>query len=194
MIHVLVIFFLGLSSSFAQGCLPPLSLDDFNSLLSETRSNNFPELVNSKIKVATFDSDAYFLQAQPEMKTILKKSGKRTYEVQLNLRLLTCPPETSALQAILVHELEHVKDFEGWSSLKIAGHALKYSTNKKFRTNYERETDLKTMQKGFSQGLIGYRLWVYQWLTPKELKLKQRYYFTPEEILDWQTTNQMENR
>lgn len=194
MINVLFIFLLGLSSLFAQNCLPPLSLEEFDSLLSETQKNYFPELANSKIKVSTFDSDAYFLQAQPEIKTILKKSSKRTYEVQLNLRLLACPPETSALQAILVHELEHVKDYENWSSIKIVSHALKYATNKQFRTKYERETDLETMQKGFSQGLIGYRFWVYQWLTPKQLKIKQRYYFTPEEILDWQSTQQMEYR
>jgi hypothetical protein len=190
----LILFLSSITISIAQNCREPISLDEFNEQVLETRKNYFPELVNTKIKVTTFNSDNYFLQAQPEMKTIFNKTGKRTYEVQLNLRLLACPPEMDALQAILVHELEHVKDYESWTSTKIAGHALKYVTNNKFRTKYERETDLKTMLKGLSQGLIGYRLWVYQWLNPKQLKIKQRYYFTPEEILDWEMSNQSEKR
>lgn len=191
-VYGLILLILTFSNSFAQNCSEPMSLESFQTLVLETQLKYFPEISSSKIKVSTFDSDAYFLQAQPAMKTILKKSAKRLYEVQLNLRLLACPPETSSLEAILVHELEHVKDYESWSSKKIASHALKYVTDNNFRAKYERATDLKTMEKGFSQGLIGYRLWVYQWLTPKQLKVKQRFYFSPDEIMDWQT-NQIEN-
>ena len=185
-LKTLILFFMISSRSFAADCLPPMPLEDFKLLVLNTREFHFPELHDLNILISTFESGAYFLQAQPSLQTILKKSSKRNYEIQLNLRLLECPPDLISLQAILVHELEHVKDYNSWSSRKIITHGLRYVTDRNFRSRYERQTDLKTLVKGFSVGLMGYRFWVYKWLTPKELKLKKRYYFTPEEILSWQ--------
>lgn len=108
----------------ADTCAPKMSLEHFTNLLSKTRDIYFPELQNESIGVSTFRSDAYFLQAQPEIKTLMGKRGKRIYNVQLNLKLLDCPPEEGSLEAILVHELEHVKDYTGWSSTRIAKHGV----------------------------------------------------------------------
>lgn len=185
-LKTLFLFSMVSSHAFAGECLPPMPLEDFKLLVLDTRELHFPELQDLNISISTFESGAYFLQAQPSLETIFKKTSKRSYEIQLNLRLLECPPDLISLQAILVHELEHVKDYNGWSSKKIIGHGLRYVTDRNFRSRYERQTDLKALVKGFSVGLMGYRYWVYQWLTPKELKLKKRYYFTPEEILSWQ--------
>jgi hypothetical protein len=185
-LKTLILFFMISSRSFAADCLPPMPLEDFKQLVLDTREVHFPELHDLNILISTFESGAYFLQAQPSLQTIFKKSSKRNYEIQLNLRLLECPPDLISLQAILVHELEHLKDYNSWSSKKIITHGLRYVTDRNFRSRYERQTDLKALVKGFSVGLMGYRHWVYQWLTPKELKLKKRYYFTPEEISIWQ--------
>lgn len=167
----------------AEICAPKMDIGQFNGLLDKTIEQYFPELSSESIGVSTFRSDAYFLQAQPEVKTLISNRRMRKYNVQLNLKLLDCPPDEDSLRAILVHELEHVKDYTKWSSARIALHGIRYSTSLKFRANYERSTDSKVLQKGLNQGLAGYRTWVYQWLTPKEYKRKRFIYLTPEEIL-----------
>lgn len=175
---------LSVSVNAAQICAPKMSVGQFTNLLENTIEQFFPELANESIGVSTFRSDAYFLQAQPVVKTLVGKRGKRRYNVQLNLKLLDCPPSEESLQAILVHELEHVKDYTGWSSAKIAKHGIHYSTSLKFRAKYERATDEKVLEKGLNIGLAGYRVWVYQWLSPKDLVRKRYIYLTPEEILN----------
>lgn len=87
-----------------------------------------------------------------------------------------------ALEAIMVHELEHVVDYTGWSSARLIKHGAKYSLSMKQKINYERATDNKVLAKGLHEGLAQYREWIYQWLTPKELLSKRRIYLTPEEI------------
>lgn len=165
-------------------CALKLDINQFTTFLETTIEQFFPELSNESIVVSTFRSDAYFLQAQPIVKTLIENRGKRKYKVQLNLRLLDCPPSEDSLQAILVHELEHVKDYTSWSSSKITKHGIHYSTSSKFRARYERATDAKVLEKGLKIGLAGYRVWVYKWLTPKELERKRYIYLTPEEIME----------
>lgn len=78
------------------------------------------------------------------------------------------PP--AGLTAILVHKIQHVSDYLKMSSVEMVAFGARYASDKKFHTKYERETDTKTLIKGFGPGLIEFRLWVYQWLSPKELK------------------------
>lgn len=184
------LFFFALSillSSFvnaAEYCSPKIDLNQFTDLLEKTIEEYFPELPSHSISVTTFKSNSYFLQTQPVAKTLFLNKKKRKYNVQLNLKLLDCPPSEESLQAILVHELEHIKDYAGWSSAKIIAHGIHYSTSLRFRTEYERSTDNKVLEKGLMMGLAGYRNWIYQWLTPKELRAKRYIYLTPEEIFD----------
>ena len=168
----------------AENCAPKMSVQQFTTLLQKTVEQYFPELSNESIGVSTFNSNAYFLQAQPVAKSLIGNREKRKYNVQLNLKLLNCPPDEDSLKAILVHELEHVKDYTQWSSAKIVKHGIHYSTSLKFRAKYERATDSKVLEKGLNIGLAGYRIWVYQWLSPKEYERKRYIYLTPEEILE----------
>ena len=167
----------------SEGCLPTMTIDQFKAMVQSSRDLYFPELSNLKIEISTFRSDEYFLQAQPKIRTLLRGGSKRRYVIDLNLKLLDCPPPEEALTAILVHELEHIKDYTGWSSFKIARFGVHYSTSMKLKTRYERETDHKVLEKGLHSGLAGYREWLYQWLSPKELARKKKIYLTPEEIL-----------
>ncbi len=172
---LLILFSTSALAASHEQCLPAMSLDHFKTLVQSSKDQYFPELRKVNIGVSTFRSDAYFLQAQPNI--------KRQYFIQLNLKLLECPPSEDALVAILVHELEHVKDYIGWSSAKLIKHGIVYSASMKVKIAYERQTDRKVLEKGLHTGLAGYRDWVYQWLTPKELARKRRIYLTPEEIL-----------
>ena len=179
---ILMLPLTGISAS-SEGCLPPMTIEQFKAMVQSSRDLYFPELSNLKIEVSTFRSDEYFLQAQPKIRTLLRGGSKRCYLIDLNLKLLDCPPPEEALTAILVHELEHIKDYTGWSSFKIARFGVHYSTSMKLKTRYERETDHKVLEKGLHSGLAGYREWLYQWLSPKELARKKKIYLTPEEIL-----------
>ena len=165
-----------------------MARENFEALVEEVKQNHFPELHHVKLIVSTFSSDAYFLQAQPVAISLLGLRSNRRYQVQLNLKLLECPPTINALEAILVHELEHVVDYQPMSASKVATHGLRYLLNKKFKRHYERSTDCKVLDRGFHQGLSDYRKWVYQWLKPDELRTKRRLYLTPEEIEMFQTS------
>lgn len=165
-----------------------MARESFMALVEEVKQNYFPALHQVKILVSTFSSEAYFLQAQPIAISLLGARSKRRYQVQLNLKLLECPPAISALEAILVHELEHVVDYQPMSASKVAAHGLRYLMNTKFKRHYERSTDCKVLERGLHQGLSDYRKWVYQWLNPGEVRTKRRLYLTPEEIEVFQTS------
>jgi hypothetical protein len=173
-------------SSETRNCAESIKIQDFSKLLTETRAKFFPDLDRVSIKITQLKASSYFLQAQPAKSSFLKKAAKRSYEVQLNDKLLECPPDNKSLEAILVHELMHIRDYQKMSSIKMADFATKYLLDRKFRTTYERETDRSAMKLGLGSGLSGYRTWIYQWLTPDQLKTKKRYYYSPEEISLWE--------
>lgn len=177
----------------AEICSPPINESTIQNHITFLQTNQFPELLQTQIKIENFTSDAYFLQANLKVKTVFKKPNRRTYVVEVNQKLYDCPPSPEGLQAILVHELQHVSDYLKWNSAEMMTFAAKYGMNKKFRTRYERHTDERTLLKGFGPGLIEYRIWIYQWLSPRELQNKKRYYFTPEEIEIWMEENQPSN-
>jgi hypothetical protein len=168
----------------AQTCQGTLSLDEFKAQVSDVQARYFPQLSETQIVVTTFKAEDYFLQAQPAKSTLVGSRDKRRYEVQLNLKLLECSPGGEALEAILIHELEHIVDYTQMSSAQILSFGLRYVTDRKFRTRYERQTDLKALKHKVHGGLMTYREWVYQWLTPKQLARKKQYYLSPDEILE----------
>ncbi len=175
------------NSVWAAGAVCHLSItsDEFKDLVDRTRQHYFPELSGLNISIREFNSDAYYLQAKPNYKSLFKKKHFRKYYVEINTRLLSCPPSMESIEAILVHEFEHIKDYNTMSSVKIGEMGSKYALSKKFRSKYERQTDVKALEKGLGAGLIGYRNWIYAKLSPKQLLLKKRYYLTPEEIESW---------
>jgi hypothetical protein len=98
--------------------------------------------------------------------------------------LLECSPGGAVLEAILIHELEHIVDYTQMRSAQILFFGLRYVTDRKFRTRYERQTDLKALKHKVHGGLMTYREWIYQWLTPKQLARKKQYYLSPGKILE----------
>ncbi|MFZ4715258.1 MAG: hypothetical protein ACOYL6_16165 [Bacteriovoracaceae bacterium] len=175
---------------FAQsGCDNTTSFIIVNDLLNEIRQVYFPELQTINISLKEFKSDAYFLQAQVDLDTLYKSKSKRKYFVEINPDIYSCSPNTKALKAIIVHEMEHIKDYHSMSSANIVALGIKYTSSKKFRARYERATDEKALSKGQGLGLIDYRLWIYSKLTAKQLKLKKLYYLSPEEIQTWLETH-----
>lgn len=110
---------------------------------------------------------------------ILKE--KRLYYLDINTKIYKCAPPENAIKAIWAHELQHISDYKDASSIELIKLGLKM-IRKKTRSQYERATDFRTMERGHSEGLKEYRLWIYKRLTEKDLKIKKCYYYTPEEI------------
>lgn len=153
--------------------------------MNEIRHEFYSEFDSLNITVREFNSEAYFLQAKVDVKTLFKAKVKRKYYIEINPKIYDCAPSPAALKAILIHELEHINDYNEMSSAQISELGVKYAASKKYRAAYERATDVKVLVKGQAQGLIEYRHWIYAKLSPRELELKKFYYLTPEEILTW---------
>lgn len=186
----LLLLLLVLNSAWASQeiCYPAITSTEFAEMVTRAKLTHMPCLIETNIAIREFESDAYYLQAKPEIKSLLKKKQERKYFVEVNPKLYLCPPSMDALEAILVHEFEHVVDYEKMSALGIARFGAKYGTSKKYRAKYERATDEKVLKKNLGLGLIGYREWIYSKLSPKDILIKKRYYYTPEEIDEWIAT------
>ena len=157
------------------------SSPEVRQIIQRVKEIHFPELNEVIINIREFKSDAYFLQAKPNIKSLFGKRSDRRYFVEINTNLYKCSPSNLALEAIIAHELQHIADYEKMTSAQIINLAASYASNK-LRAKYERSTDLKVIKKGLTEGLIQYREWVYQKLNAKQLKTKRKLYYTPEEM------------
>jgi hypothetical protein len=185
MYKLLLLFILSLSITHSFACEFKTSKSELAQIVAQVQHTYYPELSHTKIDLREFTSDAYFLQAKPDILSLLKKKRNRQYFVEVNTKLYDCAPSPLALEAIIAHELEHIVDYENKHSLQIAGLGISYAS-KKHRARYERQTDIKVLYKGLGRGLIEYRQWIYQQLTPKQLATKKKFYLTPEEIENFQ--------
>jgi hypothetical protein len=149
----------------------------------ELRKKHFPELSALKLSIKpTLQPDVYFA-TDVVVGTVFNEPAAREYVFYLNPSLAKQMPPALALEGILVHELEHFKDYMHMSAFDLAGLYLGVTYSDSYASRYERATDLKAMEKGYSEGIKAYRVWIYSQLkTEEELALKKSKYYTPEEI------------
>jgi hypothetical protein len=115
--------------------------------------------------------------------TIERNAHKRTCHVLVNEKLLADAPGDAALRAITAHELTHVSDYTQMTSVQFLAWAAKYATQP--QATYERKTDGFPLSKGLGCGLMEYRVGLYAHVDAKTRALKEKNYFTPQEIADW---------
>ncbi len=166
-------------------CSAPITIQQFTEELASVRRHYFAELEHVSVAVETLEQGDYFFEIKPKLITLFGRKKSRKYLLSVNPKVLNCPLPPDSLRAILIHEMQHIADYENWSTWAIAKHALYYLTSLQYRVRFERETDTKALERGAGLALVGHRLWVYQWLNPKELKLKKKIYLTPAEIEAW---------
>jgi hypothetical protein len=80
----------------------------------------------------------------------------------------------------LAHELVHSLYYKSKNRLQLFGLISLIGTD--FTLKFERRADLVAIERGYGEGLIKYREWLYQNISPKSVIEKKRDYFTPEEI------------
>jgi hypothetical protein len=179
------IFFLCITELYAQEkvfCPYQTNQKEVEELVQTIIQKHFPNLKQANTKFRYFKNDEYFLKTFVKPLDIFKK--ERTYFLDINEKLYDCSPAPLALEAILVHELVHLNDFTQLGTLGFFKLLAKMATSEG-RASYERQTDLRTLELGYAEGLKEYRYWIYQRLDSKALKKKKLMYYTPDEIDSW---------
>lgn len=149
-------------------------------MLDKVRQKAFPELQSKRISLSRFQaSDAYF-QSNFNLPTLFTTQPEYVIEVNPLLWQRGCPP--FAIEGILAHELSHTLDYVEGGKAGIIGIGLQLLSFEGTR-RYEHRSDLRALFRGYGNGLIAYRRWIYAQLTPDQLKRKQAIYYQPHEIL-----------
>lgn len=148
-------------------------------IIAEIVEKSYPELKDAKIRVKTFDSKANYFQSQFSISRFLTCRTLR-YNLYVNPEVFNKNAPEDAVRAIVAHELAHIFYYSERNRFELLG--LVSLINKGFTTKFERRADLEAIDRGFGEGLIKYRQWLYQNIPAKNLAEKKRNYFSPEEI------------
>ncbi len=186
---VFISLLISLQAYTASYCPHKSSLEEISQMVESIIEKDFPSLSelyhDQSISIKLFKSKTAYLKTDitPRSSFFFKKKDDLNYSIDINKKLFKCSPQPEALEAILVHELSHISDYiEMDNKKKIFSFVVKYLISKKYNTRYERSTDMVAIKRGYKEGLILYREWIYQQLTPKQLRTKKKRYYTPEEM------------
>lgn len=140
-------------------------------------AEDFPELQKYQIKVGAFEEKDSFFQSNFEPLSLF--GNHPVYKVEYNPRLVALKCPSKAVKAILAHELSHTLDYVKGGVPGIIGIGAQLLVN---TPRYEHRTDLQAIFRGYGEGLIMYREWIYPLLTPEDLQHKKQVYYQPQEI------------
>jgi len=146
----------------------------------------FPELKNTTISFKRRELRTT-MAARPKGIEVFREKGKRGYIIYINdFPSAKISPDSISFNAqigVIGHELAHLVDYEQTSSLKMLIVGFSY-LNKKFRTKFERATDLRTINHGLLWQCYDFALYVHNSsIAPTEyINYKKKFYMSPEEI------------
>lgn len=150
----------------------------------------YPELAETKIKFK-YQKISTTLNARPTITSLLfSKREDRIYILRVNNSLKDSVISVSdvpfnAKIGLFAHEFSHFADYSKKSMFGVIGRGISYAS-KKSKTTFEKEIDLKTIQRG-----LGWQL--YDWSNfvlndsnadEKYKEFKKETYMTPESILE----------
>ncbi len=162
-------------------CLLPCALTGQDlawaeSLVQDVRKASYPELEKKNVVVRPLHSDSDYFQARFSVPRFF--FARMRYIVYANPNVTAAPPDGT--RAIVAHELAHVLYYSQRKRIRLLGlvRLLSPASNARF----ERQTDIRAIDRGYGEGLKSFRAWVYQHVPPEKLAAKKRNYLTPEEI------------
>lgn len=128
-------------------------------------------------------------QAQPLIRTILRKPENRVYVVSVqkcnkqNELCFEILPD-SAKVGLIGHELVHVQDYKTKGFFSIVWMGIKYSISRKYRTRVEYITDSTTIANSMGYEVLSLINFVKNSgiASQKYLKMKNKYYMDAKEI------------
>ena len=155
-------------------------------LVREEHARAFPEIAAAQLHFATFTSPTVFFMSNFDVGAALD-GPPLALQIFLNPGVfdLDGGPGEVALRAILAHELSHSLDYvrravvDGSDGLVGLLPALVWPPAEE---EMERRTDLVAVQRGYAEGLIAYRLWLYRVLDDDGVREKRRVYYSPIEL------------
>lgn len=154
-------------------------IEQTSKIVNEVIAKSYPELVNTNIKIKTFQSKTDYFKARFSFTNFLTFQKIQTIIFVNPLVFEKNAPE-NGIRAILAHELAHALYYQGKNRLQLFG--LVKLLNGESSAKFERGADLVAIFRGYGKGLIEYREWLYTNIPPQNIAIKKRNYFTPEEI------------
>ena len=148
-------------------------------IITEIVEKSYPELKKAKINVRIFESNANYFQSQFSLTRFLT-CQKLRYNLYVNPEVFNKNAPEEAIRAIIAHELAHVLYYSERNRFELIG--LVSLIDKSFTARFERRADLEAIARGYGEGLIKYRRWLYQNIPVKNVDEKKRNYFSPEGI------------
>lgn len=148
-------------------------------LVSEIAQKSFPEIKIQKLRFKTFESDSNFFKARFSYGRFLTFQRMR-HLIYVNPGVFEKGASAEGIRSILAHELAHVLYYTEKNRFQLLG--LASLASKGFTQKFERKADLEAISRGYGDGLIAYRKWLYKNIPASKLTAKKRNYFSPEEI------------
>lgn len=150
----------------------------------------YPELAETKIKFK-YQKINTTLNARPTITSLLfSKREDRIYILRLNNSSKDSVINVShvpfnAKIGLFAHEFSHFADYSKKSMFGVIGRGISYAS-KKSKASFEKEIDLKTIQRGLGWQLYDWSYFVLNVSTAemKYKEFKKDTYMTPESILE----------
>jgi len=153
--------------------------DATRALVVEVIAASFPELTKYRLTINSFNGDTTYFKTRFSISDYLTFRGlKIVMSVNPCVYALGAPPD--GLRAIIAHELAHADYYRRKNVFGLIG--LIRLADGGSVAKFERKTDLVAIERGYGEGLIKYRRWLYENVPEGNLASKKRDYFTPEEI------------
>jgi len=148
--------------------------------------SKYPELKGVSIHFVSKEKSKISHQAIPVNKTLFKKKENRRYKIiiandqegELDSTLFKHLDYKSKV-GVMGHELAHISDYHDESSFKIMLKGIKYVLSKKFRIEYERETNFDAIKHGLKEEILSWSKETHDYLKRDG---RGEYYHSPEEI------------
>jgi hypothetical protein len=157
--------------------------DAASSIIRELRARPWCTLGNADVECTEFESDSDFFQARPRLGALCWRKQRR-YRILVNCRAAELGLSHDAMRGILAHELDHLLFYHERTRLVCLAWSLLTLLFHNHCIRFERRADLRTVYRGFAQGLAAYRLWLYARVNQRVMLSKRRVYLTPEEITE----------
>jgi hypothetical protein len=175
----------------ASDCIYSISIGcDTLALAFRKAMTFFPELCGVDIRLQ-YGNIRTSMAAPPRILSVFNRRHNRTYRMIVNgnpereqTQLLYAIP-FNAKVGIMGHELAHILDYASRSGLQLTWMGIRYS-GKKYRREFERQTDLATIERG-----LGWQLYHFSYFLAYQADIDEEYrqykldiYMKPEEILE----------
>lgn len=148
-------------------------------IVNEAVNTSFPELKKYPIRIKTMRKEATYFETRFSISRYLAFRGIRII-MSVNPCVFELGAPLDGIRAIIAHELGHADYYRRKNFFQLV--SLVRLVNGDSSVNFERKTDLVAIERGYGDGLIKYRKWLYQNIPQEKVAPKKRSYFTPEEI------------